>query len=179
MTRVWLGIGSNIDPEAHLRLAVTELSRRFGPVRLSGVYRGAAIGFAGPDFLNLVAELETRRSPRRILAEIQAIHRIARRERDGEKFQSRTLDIDLLLYDGLIVNEAGIELPRPDILEYAFVLRPLAELAPDFLHPVTGRPLRAHWREFDAASQPLSPVVIDFAEEAGATSRRCGRRQRQ
>lgn len=178
MTRVYLGIGSNIDPEAHLRLAVADLRRRFGDVRLSRVYRGPAIGFEGPDFLNLVVELATHRSPRRILKEIQAIHRLARRERDGEKFRSRTLDVDLLLYDGLIVSEPGVELPRPDVLEYAFVLRPLAELAPDFLHPLTGRPLREHWREFDAASQPLSPVEIDFGE-AEVISPRYGRRQPQ
>lgn len=157
-----------------MRLAVTELRRRFGEVRLSTVYRGAPVGFAGPDFLNMVVGLETGRSPRRILAEIERIHRLAKRERDGDKLRSRTLDIDLLLYDGLIANEPGAELPRPDILEYAFVLRPLAELAPEFRHPLTGRPLREHWREFDAASQPLYPADVDLAVP-GSTSRRYGR----
>lgn len=176
MTRVYLGIGSNIDPESNLRLAVSELRRRFGAVRLSPVYAGPAVGFKGPDFYNLVAEIETSRSPRRILAEIEAIHRLARRERDGERLASRTLDIDLLLYDGLIASEPGIELPRPDVLEYAFVLRPLAELAPDFLHPLTGKTLHEHWREFDAASMPLSQVQLALDEPA-VTSRRYGRRR--
>lgn len=176
MTRVFLGIGSNIEPEAHLRLAVEELRRRFGDVRFSSVYRGPAIGFEGPDFLNMVAELRTTHPVRRILAEIGAIHRIAKRERNGAKLQSRTLDIDLLLYDGLIVEEPDAELPRPDILEYAFVLRPLAELAPDFTHPVTGRTLGDHWRAFDAVAQPLDPVELNFGE--ASASPRYGRRRR-
>lgn len=178
MTKVFLGIGSNIDPEANLELAVAELRRRFGNVSLSPVYRGAAIGFEGPDFLNLVARLDTKLTPRRILAEIEGIHRLARRERDGDRFQSRTLDIDLLLYDGLITSEAGMELPRPDVLEYAFVLRPLAELAPDFVHPVTGRTLAEHWRELEPGSPPLTPVGLDL-EQPPVTSRGSGRRPRQ
>lgn len=175
MTQVFLGLGSNIEPEAHLELAVAELSRRYGRVSLSRVYRSRAIGFDGPDFLNMVARLETRKSPRRITAGIESIHRLAKRERNGDGFHSRTLDIDLLLYDGLIVNEPGLELPRPDVLQYAFVLRPLAELAPALTHPLTGRTLAEHWRELEPFAPPLSPVEVDFVG-APVTSRDCGRR---
>jgi len=173
VTTVFLGIGSNIEPEAHLRLAAAELRRRYGDVAFSRVYRGPAIGFDGPDFLNLVARIETRRSPARLLADIDAIHRLARRERGGGRFCSRTLDIDLLLYDRLIMSEP-LELPRPDVLQYAFVLRPLAELAPDFVHPLTGRTLAEHWRELAPTAPALSPVDLDL-EERAVTSRDCGR----
>jgi 2-amino-4-hydroxy-6-hydroxymethyldihydropteridine diphosphokinase len=176
VTQVFLGIGSNIEPEANLELAVAELRRRFGSLTLSRVYRGPAIGFEGPDFLNLVARAETRHSPRWILSEIESIHRLARRERDGDRFRSRTLDIDLLLYDGLITCEPGAELPRPDVLRYAFVLRPLAELAPDFVHPVTGRTLAEHWRELAPSAPRLVPVELDLDRARAVTSRGCDRR---
>lgn len=161
MTTVFLGIGSNIEPEAHLRLAAAELRRRYGDVAFSRVYRGPAIGFDGPDFLNLVARIETRRSPARLLADIDAIHRLARRERGGGRFCSRTLDIDLLLYDRLIMSEP-LELPRPDVLQYAFVLRPLAELAPQARHPLSGKSFAELWADFPAADQPLQSVEIEL-----------------
>lgn len=175
MTPVFLGLGSNIEPERHLELAVAELRRRYGRLALSPVYRGPAVGFAGPDFLNMVLRLETKQSPRSVLAELERIHRLARRKREGDGFHSRTLDIDLLLYDGLILNEPGLELPRPDVLEYAFVLRPLAELAPSLKHPVTGRTFAEHWREQAPSAPPLSRTELDFPE-APVTSRDCGRR---
>jgi 2-amino-4-hydroxy-6-hydroxymethyldihydropteridine diphosphokinase len=65
-----------------------------------------------------------------------------------------------LLYDDLVVDEKPVRIPRNDVLKYSFVLRPLAELAPDFRHPVTGRTLREHWQEFDAASHPLEVVGV-------------------
>src|SRR5690606_18461353 len=73
MTQVFLGLGSNIQPERHLELGVAELRRRYGPLALSPVYRGPAIGFAGPDFLNMVARVETKQSPRAILADLERI----------------------------------------------------------------------------------------------------------
>jgi 2-amino-4-hydroxy-6-hydroxymethyldihydropteridine diphosphokinase len=160
MTQVYLGLGSNIEPVGNLELAVAELRRRFGDLELSPVYRGRAIGFEGDDFLNLVAGLQTARAPEAILQEIDEIHSLARRERGGHRLQPRTLDIDLLLYGRRVVGDPGKELPRPDVLEYAFVLRPLADIAPLFRHPVTGRTVAEHWREFDAASQPLQRVDI-------------------
>lgn len=162
MAQVYLGLGSNIEPAAHLRLATAELRRRFGRLELSPVYRGRAIGFDGDDFLNLVVGLRTSLQPDAILAEIEAIHRLARRERNGRKLQPRTLDIDLLLYDDVVIDTADRDLPRSDVLDYAFVLRPLADLAPELIHPATGRAMREHWRDFDADSQPLTRVDLDL-----------------
>ncbi len=158
MAQIYLGLGSNIDPETNLRMAVGELRRRYGELRVSAVYqRSAAAGFDGPDFLNLVVGCETTDSPLEVNGQIEVIHNMAGRQRGEEKYSSRPLDIDLLLYDDLVLAERPLRIPRSDILEYSFVLRPLAELAPDLLHPLTGRSLAEHWAAFDQASHPLSP----------------------
>ena len=158
MATVYLGLGSNIDPEANLKVAISELKGRYGELHLSPVYRSAAVGFEGPDFLNLVAGLESDDTPVDIHAEIERIHDLAGRVRGSERYSSRSLDIDLLLYDDLILEHPRFHLPRSDVLDYAFVLRPLDEIAPDVVHPRTGRTIAEHWDEFDAASQLLEPV---------------------
>lgn len=160
MAQVYLGLGSNIEPAANFRLGIAELRRRFGELELSPVYSGPAIGFESDDFLNMVVGLRTELLPAAVLVEIDDIHRVARRDRNGARLRPRTLDIDLLLYDDLVVNEPGRDLPRSDVLDYAFVLRPLADLAPELIHPATGRTMREHWEEFDAAAQPLTRVDL-------------------
>ena len=162
MAKVFLGVGSNIEPEAHLRLAVRELGRRFGALEISPVYESAAVGFEGDNFLNLVVGLETLLPPAEILRAIAEIHALAGRRPASGKLVSRELDIDLLLYDGLVTDDGKLHVPRSDVLEYSFVLRPLAELAPGFIHPVTGRSLGEHWRDFDADRQPLRGVAVDL-----------------
>lgn len=159
---MYLSLGSNIDPEANLRIGVDELRRRYGDVRLSDTYQSAAVGFEGADFLNLVAALDTDDSPARIHKRIEAIHGMAGRARATDRFSSRPLDIDLLLYYDLILNEPPLCLPRSDILKYSFVLRPLAELVPDLVHPETGRTISDHWLEFDKHRQPLVRVDLSL-----------------
>jgi len=161
MARVYVSLGSNIDPEKNLRLGVAALRQRHGAVRASAVYRSRAIGFDGDDFLNLVAVFESESSPQAICAQFEAIHNLAGRDRQSGKWESRPLDIDLLLYNDLIMDERPVRIPRSDILEYSFVLRPLAELAPDLVHPVTGRTMLEHWQDFDASSHPLVLVDVD------------------
>ena len=160
MATVFVGLGSNIDPEHNLHLGIAELRRRYGDVQVSAIYRNKAIGFEGDDFMNLVASFESSDSPRAICAAIEAIHDLSGRAREGGKWESRPLDIDLLLYDDLIVDERPVRIPRSDVLEYSFVLRPLAELAPDLVHPVTGKTMHEHWQEFDASSHPLEVVGV-------------------
>ena len=160
MARVYLGLGSNIDPEKNLRLGICELHERYGELDVSAVYQSTAVGFEGPDFMNLVVGLDTEAGPDDVHEQIEAIHNMAGRNRDEGKFSSRPLDIDLLLYNDLVIDERAIRLPRSDILEYSFVLRPLAELAPALVHPVTGLTMAEHWRMFDQESHPLMPVNV-------------------
>lgn len=163
MATVYLGLGSNIEPERHLRFAVTELGRRFRHLQTSAVYRNAPVGFTGDDFLNLVAKAETDLPPAGVIRELEEIQVLAGRRRH-HGFASRELDIDLLLYDGVVldkdddVDSVGIELPRGDVLGYDFVLRPLSELAPDYVHPLTGRRLADHWAELAPSARALKRV---------------------
>jgi len=157
---VYLGLGSNIDAEKNLRIAVDALRHRYGKLTVSPVYRSAAVGFDGPDFLNLVVALATDAAPLEVLDEIERIHALAGRSRGPDKYSSRPLDIDLLLYGDTVDPSAPLRLPRRDILEFGFVLRPLADIAPDLVHPVTGRTIGEHWREFDGGCQPLTPIEV-------------------
>jgi 2-amino-4-hydroxy-6-hydroxymethyldihydropteridine diphosphokinase len=157
---VYLGLGSNIDAEKNLRFAVDALRHRYGELKVSPVYRSAALGFDGPDFLNLVVALATDAAPLEVLDEIERIHALAGRSRGPDKYSSRPLDIDLLLYGDTVDPSAPLRLPRRDILEFGFVLRPLADIAPDLVHPVTGRTIGEHWREFDSGCQPLTPIEV-------------------
>jgi 2-amino-4-hydroxy-6-hydroxymethyldihydropteridine diphosphokinase len=136
------------------------LTSRYGDLTLSAVYQSRAVGFDGADFLNLVVGLQTADSPIDICNEIELIHNLAGRIRGSDKWESRPLDIDLLLYNDLIQDERPVRVPRKDILEFSFVLRPLAEIAPDQAHPVTGKTFMEHWRGFDAESHPLKEASV-------------------
>jgi 2-amino-4-hydroxy-6-hydroxymethyldihydropteridine diphosphokinase len=159
---VFVGLGSNIDPEQNLRLGLSELREHFGELRVSSVYRSRAVGFDGNDFLNLVASFESDSSPSEICETIELIHNLSGRDRNAGKWESRPLDIDLLLYNDLVIDESPVRIPRKDLLEYSFVLRPMAELAPGLVHPVTGRTMLEHWQLFDAASQPLTVADLSL-----------------
>ncbi|MDH3758405.1 MAG: 2-amino-4-hydroxy-6-hydroxymethyldihydropteridine diphosphokinase [Gammaproteobacteria bacterium] len=160
MATVYLGLGSNIDAEKNLRIAVAELRILFGDLTVSPVYMNAALGFDGPDFLNLVVRLSTVSEPLEVIEQIERIHEMAGRKRGPDRYSSRPLDIDLLLYGDRVDPEPPLRLPRRDILENSFVLRPLADIAPGLVHPVTGQTIGDHWRRFDGDSHPLKPVDV-------------------
>lgn len=161
MASIYLGLGSNQSPAKNLKLALLELRYRFGEIRASNIYKNAPFGFSGADFMNLVVRIESEVSPQDICKEIELIHNLSGRQRGSDKWESRPLDIDLLLYNDLILDEKPVRVPREDVLKYSFVLRPLAELAPELRHPVTGKTLLQHWQEFDAASHPLNRVSVE------------------
>lgn len=162
MAKVYLGLGSNESPEINLRLAIAELRRRYEALEISTVYRSTAVGFDGEDFLNLVVGLTSKDSPLTICGEIELIHNLAGRVRGSDKWESRPLDIDLLLYNDLIEDTKPVRVPRADLLQYSFVLRPMSELAPDLCHPVTGETMLEHWQKFDQDSHPLVRTDVDL-----------------
>jgi len=129
----WIGLGANLgDRGAALARAVEALAALPGTqhVRVSGLYASAPIDAGGPDYLNAVAELSTRLAPLALLDALQAIEQAAGRERPYRN-APRTLDLDLLAHGEQQLDTQRLTLPHPRIGERAFVLRPLAELAPD------------------------------------------------
>jgi 2-amino-4-hydroxy-6-hydroxymethyldihydropteridine diphosphokinase len=160
MPVVYLGLGSNLQPEANLRLGVRELDRRFDLQKVSSVYRNKPVGFDGDDFLNAVAVVNTPLPAAHVCRELEEIHDLSGRRRGSDAFVSRTLDIDLLFYGTEILEKHRV--PRADVIEYSFVLGPMAEIAPDFVHPVTGKSMAQHWAEFDTESHPLAlePLIL-------------------
>ncbi|MCB1685669.1 MAG: 2-amino-4-hydroxy-6-hydroxymethyldihydropteridine diphosphokinase [Pseudomonadales bacterium] len=156
---VYVSAGSNVAPVENLRLACRELRKCFGELEISGVYRNPAVGFAGDDFLNLVLRFRTDESPAAIIAELERLHVLAGRVRGPDPFSSRTLDLDLLLYGDAVLSDSVIRVPREDIRKYAFVLGPLAELAPELRHPLTGETMAELWAAFDQSAHPLQRIT--------------------
>lgn len=160
--RAYVGIGSNIERVPNIRAAAQALRQHFGSVTLSRVYESRPIGFEGENFYNLVAAFNTDESPEAVVASLHDIERQLGRERSTSHFTSRTIDLDLLLYGDLVRDDAALRVPRPEVIEYACVLRPLAELAPETRHPRNGETFTALWSRFDKTAQPLSPVVLEL-----------------
>lgn len=159
MPEIFVGIGSNVEPERNIRAGISLLREHFGELGLSPVYRNPAVGFDGDDFFNLAAQFHSQLDFHKVHAVLEQIEFACGRLRGGPRYAPRTLDVDLLLY-GDVVHDAAPVLPRKDILRYAFVLKPLADIAPGHRHPVTGRTFAEHWAQFDAASQSLARVTF-------------------
>lgn len=162
MPRVFVSVGSNIERERHVRSALKALRERFGQLTVSRVFESEAVGFAGDDFFNLVVGFDTEGTVWEVVACLRDIELAHCRDRRAPRFSSRTLDLDLLLYGDLVMEERGIKLPREEITRYAFVLGPLAEIAGEMSNPLNGRRFADLWREFDQASQPMWPVEINI-----------------
>ena len=154
MSLALLSLGSNQQPERYLCAAAEALRQRFPGVRFSPVYRTPAVGFEGPDFLNAAAAIDSELDPFALNEWLHALEDANGRRRDVPRFSSRTLDIDIVYFDDRVLEGPGnLKLPRPE-LKFAFVLKPLVDLAPDFIDPVQGQTLDALWR----ASGLESPV---------------------
>ena len=152
MERVYLSIGSNLQPDQHIAAALAELRMQFVNVVVSPMYRSAAVGFDGPDFINAGVALDTDWEPDRLNHWLHALEDRQGRRRDQPRYSSRTLDIDIVLFGNRIVTGTGnLEVPRNE-LQYAFVLRPLLDLSPDLCNPVTGDRLDSSWPTADADS---------------------------
>lgn len=165
MNRAYLSIGSNIDPERHVRAAISALHDRFGELTLSPVYQTPAVGFDGDDFYNLVVGFDTDTAVDQLAAACREIETEHGRQRTARRFSARTLDIDLLTLGNIIRDDVPI-LPRDEILKYAFVLKPLVDIAPDERHPLDGRRYADIWSSF-ADDGGVVPIALDLSAESG------------
>ncbi len=159
---VHVAAGSNVDAERNLALAARELRRSFGTLRFSPAYRNVAVGFEGPDFINLVAAFETRLGVREVVAELQRIEGLCGRARDAPKWAPRSMDLDILLYGALLSDEPGLRLPRPDLVKRPYMLGPMADLDPDLRHPTLGLRIGDLWAAFEREAHPMKIVPLDL-----------------
>ena len=155
MARVYLSLGSNLEPRRHLRAALAELRERFGELVVSPAYRSASVGFDGAAFVNLAVGLDTELEPEALNDWLHALEDRHGRRRDVPRYSDRTLDVDIVFYDDRVLDGPGhLQIPRNE-LQHAFVLRPIADIAPSFRHPLSGRSMAELWAAFPAGSEPL------------------------
>lgn len=166
MPQVFIAAGSNVAPHEHMAMATDELRRAFPQVRFSPWYQNRAAGFDGSDFINLVAAFQTEVSVDELLVVLRRIETLCGRPREAPRWAPRTMDLDVLLYGDLVCQRTGLTLPRPDLLLRAYMLGPLADLAPDLIHPTAKVSIGELWRRFDQKAHPLERVTPE------ATSRR-------
>lgn len=156
MTEVFLSVGSNIEPARHIAMGVAFLRERYSNLKLSPIYECPPVGFTGALFHNLVLSFVTEQSAFDVQQTLREIEQRCGRRRQGSQWQARSLDLDLILYGDLILDTEELSLPRADILRYAFVLRPLADLAPQRRHPRLGQTYAELWQAFpNPGEQPL------------------------
>ena len=160
MSIALLSLGSNVEPETHLRAAIAALRTRFEDVVVSGVYRFPAVGYTGPDFLNAAVTLRTDLAPAALNDWLHALEDAHGRDRSGPRFSDRTLDIDVVYYGDLVVEGPGhLRIPRPE-LKHAFVLKPRADIAPGFTDPVSGLTLAQMWQAHPQHAEVFDSVAL-------------------
>jgi 2-amino-4-hydroxy-6-hydroxymethyldihydropteridine diphosphokinase len=157
VAQVYVSIGSNIERERNIERALQALAANYGELQQSSVYESAAVGFDSAPFYNLVVAFQTGDPPQAVQETLRRIEDSQGRLRAGE-LAARTLDLDLLLYDDLVMHAGKLVLPRDDIDRYAFVLGPLAEIAGERCHPVSGVPYADLWSAFDKTGQELRRI---------------------
>ena len=139
-----------------------EMRKVFGELELSPVYESAAVGFDGSDFLNLVAGFSTERGVGDVVTDLRTIEDDLGRDRSQPRYSPRPIDLDILNYDDLELDEAGIQIPRNEILQNAFVLKPLQDIAPDALHPITGKTYHQLWREMEPNADRIAVYRLNL-----------------
>jgi len=165
MPKAFVSVGSNVDRTRNVTHAIELLRARFGELELSSVYETEAVGFDGAPFLNLIAAFDTDLRPSAIVAELHAIELCCGRKRNDKRFGPRTLDLDLVVLGDRVVRENGIVLPREEVSTQAFVLCPLAEIAGECAHPVSGESFAAMWARIEQTTGTPRKV------ELGASAR--------
>ncbi len=155
MTQVVLSLGSNIEREKNTRYAIEQITARYGPLDISPIYETSAVGFDGPPFFNLIVGFECSDELPDIIDTLREIESGAGRIRGPKSFASRILDIDVVLYGDQNFREQGYNVPRDEIEKYAYVLKPLADIYPDQVHPILGETFSALWQKFEMKQQTI------------------------
>ncbi|MCH9699455.1 MAG: 2-amino-4-hydroxy-6-hydroxymethyldihydropteridine diphosphokinase [Gammaproteobacteria bacterium] len=159
MSTVYISIGSNLEREKNVAQSIRLLNEHFDHLHCSTIYETVPVGFEGGLFYNLVVRFETELSPEDVVNALKSIETTCGRIHNQKKFSNRSLDLDLLLYDDLVINQGKVNIPRQEILDYAFVLEPLAEIAPDLIHPQIGKSYAELWQAFDQSDQAQRPLT--------------------
>ncbi len=162
MTRVALSLGSNLEPVVNFRSCLDALLLKFSDLSLSSVFESEAIGFDGDNFLNMTVAFDTEMPLETLITTVKKIEDDCGRDRTLPRFSGRTLDIDVLIYGNESGTCSGIELPRPEITENAFVLWPLSQLSEQRQHPLLKKSYKQLWEEYDKKSQNLWPVDFEW-----------------
>jgi len=149
MAKGYISIGSNIDKDKNILASLEALEHQFGELTISSIYESEPVGFTGDTFYNLIVGFNSELTVKEVAKQLRQIELDNGRTRDSQKFSARTLDLDLILYDDLILNDGRIQIPRDEIERYAFVLEPLAEIAPTLKHPVSHLSYAELWEKFD------------------------------
>ena len=160
--RIFVGIGSNIDREKNIKSCMSILKGVYGDMMISPVYETEAMGFDGPNFYNLVSCFETDQSVYELKNTLNDIENDHGRHFKETKFSSRTLDIDILYYDDLVLSDDKIQIPRKEICEYDFVLKPLVDLVPDFIHPAHKISHKDMMNNIKIKKQIISTINMDL-----------------
>ncbi|MFA5017077.1 MAG: 2-amino-4-hydroxy-6-hydroxymethyldihydropteridine diphosphokinase [Methylobacter sp.] len=163
MTRGYISIGSNINKDEHIPASLRALEQTFGELTVSSIYESEPVGFTGDVFYNLVVGFDSDLEVKAVAKQLRQIELDNGRTRDSRKFAARTLDLDLILYGDLIVNDGRLQIPRDEIEHYAFVLEPLAEIAPSLQHPVSHISYAELWEQFDKTDLRQKRVAPSWA----------------
>lgn len=158
--RYYLSLGSNLNRHAHLTCAIRFLKASFGAVSCSPVYQSPAYGFEGPDFYNMVVAFDSAFEPMALKTWLRQLEYACGRSRQQTRFSSRTLDMDILLADGLVLKHKSLRLPRPELTQRAYVLKPLFDLAPERMHPETKQRIAEIWQQLDA-KEASTIIMLD------------------
>jgi 2-amino-4-hydroxy-6-hydroxymethyldihydropteridine diphosphokinase len=160
MTAVYVAAGSNVEPVAHLRQALQELRDFFPDLKVSPAYRNKSVGFEGEDFVNLVVGFDTVLAPVHVRDLLQRIEAHCGRAADAAKWAPRSMDLDILLYGKLTSTEPGLLIPRPDLLRRAYMLKPMADLAPEVVHPINGQTMQELWSAFSGDAHEMTVITL-------------------
>lgn len=166
MPRVYISLGSNINKQQNVANGLNALAELYGELTLSSLYESQSLGFDGNDFYNMVIGIDSELPIEDIASQLREIEFRFGREPNATKYSSRTLDLDILLYDDLVLS-TPVQIPRDEILTSAFVLWPLAEIAPDHKHPIIQKRFSEIWNEFNLKQQ-LKPIAFQWEISASS-----------